>query len=112
MVSMPMPAAAASSPIVIVTKLCQLLAQRSYAPGADEALPHLAADEEHEGREAHHLEVSLQLRDRLDVDTDHGQIGLLGLESVENGIHRPAGRAPFGREVEEHDPGLGGDGFV
>ena len=46
MVSTPTPAAAASSPIVMLTKLCQLLAQRSYAPGADEALPHLAVDEE------------------------------------------------------------------
>src|SRR4051812_6642863 len=74
--------------------------------GADLARGHLAALEDHQGRDRHHAVFRGRLRALVDVELhDLDLVAHRGGNLVQGRRDRAAGAAPFGPEIDDHGPG-------
>src|SRR6476620_5862993 len=82
------------------------LLQLRLRRGADLAGGHLAALEDHQGRDRHHAVFRGRLRALVDVQLhDLDLVAHRAGNLVEGGGDHAAGAAPFGPEVDDHRPG-------
>src|SRR5436190_3177622 len=82
------------------------LLQLRLRRGADLARGHLAALEDHQGRDRHHAVFRGRLRALVDVQLhDLDLVAHRAGNLVEGGCDHAAGAAPFGPEIDDHRPG-------
>src|SRR5246127_2728415 len=81
------------------------LLQLGLRRGADLARGHLAALEDHQGRDRHHAILRRRLRALVDVELhDLDLLAHRAGDLIERGSDHAAGAAPFGPEVDHDGP--------